>query len=94
MRRAAWCRTLIAIAAVTLVLPATATAQPQKTGSLTQVGHEPLMNRGMNAAGAIHGDYMYIGSRTDGGHEDMPHGGIMIVDIWTRPTRRSSLMSQ
>jgi hypothetical protein len=82
MRRAAWCRTLIAIAAVTLVLPATATAQsPGKTGSLTQVGHEPLLNRGMNAAGAIHGDYMYIGSRTDGGHVGEPHGGIMVVDI-------------
>ena len=53
----------------------------QKTGSLTQVGHEPLMNRGMNAAMAIQGDYAYIGSRTDGGHEGMPHGGIMIVDI-------------
>ena len=53
MRRAAWHgRTLIAIAALTLVLSATATAQPQKTGSLTQVGHEPLMSRGMNAAGA------------------------------------------
>ena len=23
---------------------------------------------------------MYM-SRTDGGHEDMPHGGIMIVDV-------------
>ena len=75
-------QTLAAIAAVTLVLPATATAPPEeKTGSLTQVGHEPLMSRGMNSAGAIHGDYMYIGSRTDGGHEDMPHGGVMIVDI-------------
>ncbi len=39
------------------------------------------MSRGMNAAAAIHGDYAYIGSRTDGGHEDMPHGGIMVVDI-------------
>ena len=82
MRRAAWCRTLLAIAALTLVMPATATAPPnEKTGSLTQVGHEPLMSRGMNSAGAIHGDYMYIGSRTDGGHEGMPHGGIMIVDV-------------
>ena len=35
----------------------------------------------MNAAIAIHGDYAYIGSRTDGGHEGMPHGGIMVVDI-------------
>jgi len=90
MRRAAWCRTLAAIAAVTLVLPATATAPPkkEKTGSLTQVGHEPLMSRGMNAAMAIHGDYAYIGSRTDGGHEGMPHGGVMVVDISdpTEPT--------
>jgi hypothetical protein len=46
-----------------------------------QVGHDPLMNRGMNAAIAIHGDYAYIGSRTDGGHEGMPHGGVMVVDI-------------
>jgi hypothetical protein len=30
---------------------------------------------------AVHGDYAYIGSRTDGGHEGMPHGGVMIVDI-------------
>jgi hypothetical protein len=82
MGRAVWCRTLIAIAAVALIMPATAAAPPkEKTGSLKQVGHEPLMSRGMNSAGAIHGDYMYIGSRTDGGHEDMPHGGIMIVDI-------------
>ena len=53
----------------------------KKTGELTQVGHEPLRNRGMNAAMAIHGDYAYIGSRTDGAHEGMPHGGIMVVDI-------------
>jgi hypothetical protein len=35
----------------------------------------------MNAAAAIHGNYAYIGSRTDGGHEGMPHGGVMVVDI-------------
>ena len=39
------------------------------------------MDRGMNAAPAVHGDYAYIGSRTDGGHEGMPHGGIMVVDV-------------
>lgn len=83
MPRSVWSKALVAIAAVTLVLPATAAAaKPKpKTGSITQVGHEPLMNRGMNAAIAIHGDYAYIGSRTDGGHEDMPHGGVMVVDI-------------
>jgi hypothetical protein len=83
MGRSAWLRALVAMVAVTFLLPAAATAAPskEKTGSLTQVGHEPLMDRGMNAAIAIHGDYAYIGSRTDGGHEGMPHGGVMIVDI-------------
>ena len=56
-------------------------ADTTKTGSLAQVGHEPLLNRGMNAAIAVHGDYAYVGSRTDGGHEGMPMGGIMVVDI-------------
>ena len=63
---------------------------PTKTGSLAQVGHEPLMDRGMNAAMAIQGDYAYIGSRTDGGHDGHDYrcqGGIMVVDIWIRPTR-------
>jgi hypothetical protein len=39
------------------------------------------MNRGMNAAIAIHRDYAYIGSRTDGGHQPQPQGGLMVVDI-------------
>jgi hypothetical protein len=78
MFRSARCAALWGTAALLLLLPATAGAQ---TGSFKKVGHEPLMKRGMNAAIAIHGDYAYIGSRTDGGHEDMPHGGIMVVDI-------------
>jgi hypothetical protein len=55
-------------------------------GSLRRVGHEPLRNRGMNAAIAIHEDYAYIGSRTDGGHESGLHGGILVVDI-SKPSR-------
>ena len=78
----AFAKTLAAIAALALALPAAAgAATPEKLGSLEEVGHDPLMNRGMNAAMAVHGDYAYIGSRTDGGHEDMPMGGVMIVDI-------------
>ena len=70
MVRTTWSKALVVIAAVMLLLPATATAAVQrKTGSIEQVGHEPLMNRGMNAAIAVHGNYAYIGSRTDGGHE-------------------------
>jgi LVIVD repeat len=78
MSMSASAKALAAIVAAVLVLPAAAGAAP---GTLNKVGHEPLMKRGMNAAIAIHGDYAYIGSRTDGGHEDMPHGGIMVVDI-------------
>jgi hypothetical protein len=66
------------IAALMLLTPAGASAAP---GSFARVGHNPLMNRGMNAALAVHGDYAYVGSRTDGGHEGMPYGGIMVVDI-------------
>ncbi len=87
MRRAAWSTAVTAIAALMLVLPGAAAAKAKpKTGSFKQVGHEPLMNRGMNAAIAIHGRYAYIGSRTDGGHEDMPHGGILVVDV-SKPRR-------
>jgi hypothetical protein len=60
---------------------AVAAVGDRKHGVIKQVGHEPLLDRGMNAAIALHGDYAYIGSRTDGGHEGMPQGGIVVVDI-------------
>jgi hypothetical protein len=60
---------------------ATVAAGDRRRGSLKQVGHEPLKNRGMNAAIAIHEDYAYVGSRTDGGHAGQPQGGLMVVDI-------------
>jgi hypothetical protein len=78
MFRSVRCAALCGAAALMLLLPATATG---KAGAVRQVGHEPLMDRGMNAAIAVHGNYAYIGSRTDGGHVGMPHGGIMVVDI-------------
>ncbi len=72
MSKSAWCKALATVVAVALVLPAAATAESKskrsKRTSITQVGHEPLMDRGMNSAAAIHGDYAYIGSRTDGSH--------------------------
>jgi hypothetical protein len=45
------------------------------------VGHNPLFNRGMNAAPAVLEDegFVYVGSRTDG-HEDHPNAGILVVD--------------
>ncbi|HKG63595.1 MAG TPA: hypothetical protein VKB28_06000 [Solirubrobacteraceae bacterium] len=50
-------------------------------GSFKAVGHDPLRNRGMNAAIAVHRDYAYVGSRTDGGHAGQPQGGLMVVDV-------------
>jgi LVIVD repeat-containing protein len=55
-------------------------------GRLRQVGHESLKGRGMNSAIALNGDYVYVGSRTDGGHAGQPQGGIMVVDV-SRPSR-------
>jgi hypothetical protein len=57
------------------------TAAGRKKGEFKEVGHEPLRNRGMNAALAVHEDYAYVGSRTDGGHAGQPQGGLMVVDI-------------
>jgi hypothetical protein len=89
MLKSAWSTALAAaaISALVLVLPAVATAdhRPERA-VISEVGHEPLMDRGMNAALAVNDDYVYIGSRTDGGHEGMPHGGIMVVDV-SRPDR-------
>jgi hypothetical protein len=67
MKRPGFFRALAAIAAVPLLVTVAAAAAPsqERTGSFTLVGHEPLMSRGMNAAIAVHGDYAYIGSRTD-----------------------------
>jgi hypothetical protein len=95
MTRSGWCKAFILIAAVTLVLPPAVAAKPKSKaggGEIGQVGHEPLLNRGMNSALAVHGDYAYIGSRTDGSHTGQPQGGIMVVDI-SRP-RRPKLLTE
>ena len=49
-------------------------------GSFTQIGHEPLMSRGMNAAIAVHKQFVYVGSRTDGKNNNANHAGVFIVD--------------
>jgi hypothetical protein len=85
MSKSAWSRAVVAAAAMLLLLPGVATAGGWSKGperaKIEQLGHEPLFDRGMNAALAVNGDYAYVGSRTDGGHEGMPHGGIVVVDI-------------
>src|SRR5262249_29686850 len=42
------------------------TSTPPPTGSFELIGHSPLLQRGMNAALAVYGNYAYVGSRTDG----------------------------
>src|SRR5215510_10689295 len=52
------------------LLTDTILAPTPSTGSFELIGHSPLLQRGMNAAPAIYGNYAYIGSRTDGRHAD------------------------
>jgi hypothetical protein len=66
---------------------------PGTSSNFQLVGHEPLFDRGMNAAPAVYGDFVYVGNRTDGsstcglgdprrGVEPCPHPhpGILVVD--------------
>jgi hypothetical protein len=69
---------------------------PGTSSNFELVGHEPLFDRGMNAALAVHGDFVYVGNRTDGSstcglgdprrEEDgvdtceHPNPGILVVD--------------
>src|ERR671914_721036 len=95
MSKSAWSVVLVAVAAVALALPAAAVGKERskrRAAEIEQVGHEPLMNRGMNSAIAINGDYAYIGSRTDGSHAGQPQGCIVVVDI-SRP-RRPELLTE
>jgi hypothetical protein len=61
--------------------PAAESAALEETSdNFELVGHSPLNDRGMNAAIAAHGDYVYVGSRTDG----LPNHktpGILVVDV-------------
>jgi len=54
---------------------------PGTSKHIRVVGHNPLFNRGMNAAMAVLNDsgYLYVGSRTDGA-PDHPNAGILVVD--------------
>src|SRR3954447_6430936 len=51
---------------------------PDYPGKFELVGHDPLLYRGMNAAIAVKGNYVYVGSRTDGSH---PDSGVMVVNV-------------
>jgi hypothetical protein len=68
---------------------------PGTSSNFELVGHDPLFSRGMNAALALHEDFVYVGNRTDGSSTcgigdprreidvnscPHPHPGILVVD--------------
>src|SRR4029077_7181471 len=75
--------------------PAAAASSSTATGwNVKLVGHDPLFNRGMNAALALYDHFVYVGNRTDGSAVCVgatgipsgnscrhPHPGILIVDV-------------
>jgi hypothetical protein len=76
------------VAAATSLVPASLQSTPTTEdnddnvdgpGSFRVVGQNPLFGRGMNAALAVYGDHVYVGSRTDAtpGHANP---GILVVD--------------
>lgn len=78
-------RAAVALVAAALVAVAgssgRATPASAPSGSFELVGHEPLMNRGMNAALAVKGDYAYVGSRTDAKASNVTRAGVFVVDV-------------
>jgi hypothetical protein len=62
---------------VTVIAPGGGT--PATSDNFRLVGHEPLFARGMNAAIAVHEDFVYVGNRTDPA-PGRPHPGILVVD--------------
>src|SRR6266700_6439 len=64
-------------------------AIPGTSSNFELVGHNPLYHRGMNAAAAIFGNYLYVGNRSDGSNTcpdgstgcTHPHPGVLILNI-------------
>jgi hypothetical protein len=54
--------------------------QVQVSEGFELLGHDPLFSRGMNAGLAVHGDYAYVGNRTDGSPQHR-NPGILVVDV-------------
>jgi hypothetical protein len=76
-------RLLLVPIVLTMVVfaPAGALAtEPGTSSNFELVGHNPLFNRGMNAAPAIYEDFVYIGNRTDGSPQHS-NPGVLIVDV-------------
>jgi LVIVD repeat len=85
--------TSLALVAVAVGLPATVQATTTSSGTVTTseasnfqlIGHDPLFGRGMNSALAIFGDFLYVGSRTDGSSECVPPTGVPDPAVQTCP---------
>ncbi len=77
-----WRIACMAVALAAALTPASvrATTEPGTAKNFELVGHDPLFNRGMNAAPAIFRHYVYVGNRTDGSADD-PHPGVLVVDV-------------
>jgi hypothetical protein len=69
---------VVTLVCVAILGPPAPSARSTPPGSFELVGTNSLLNRGMNAALAVHGDHAYVGSRTDGTH---PNAGILVVDV-------------
>ena len=79
-------------AASTSTVPSGSSVPPAIPGTSSNfqlVGHNPLYHRGMNAAAAIFGNYLYVGNRSDGSNTcpdgstgcTHPHPGVLILNI-------------
>jgi hypothetical protein len=66
------------VATASSAAPPPSRSDPGTSKNFQLIGEHDLGLRGMNAAPAMYGDYLYIGSRTDGSH---PQAGIQIVDV-------------
>lgn len=84
----------IVIVVLALARSAAGAASAATPANVELVGHDPLDNRGMNAALALYDHYVYVGSRTDassvcvgptglpkGASCPHPHAGILVVDV-------------
>ncbi|MBW3594010.1 MAG: hypothetical protein KY391_00410 [Actinobacteria bacterium] len=71
----------VSLAAVARAETTTKLQDDAPPGSFELVGHDPLMNRGMNAALAVRGDYAYVGSRTDGKEDNANNAGVLVVSV-------------
>ena len=85
---------IVLIAALAATIGSWSAAFADSATNVQLVGHDPLYGRGMNAALAIYGQYVYVGNRTDGSSVCVPatgtptsskcphpHPGILIVDV-------------